>query len=869
MKRKPEAPGIPAFEDLGEKQLRGLGQQLDRLSDANGYKHGDLLRKHTDEPEALAWHLVRHGLAAAPMQSAGLLRVLADGARRWASAADVIALLRRLPDDLGTLDRGQAAKWKWTMLTPGMLANVDPLVVHAYLADPAAVLAARAELGENVRRAIDFVRLRAGEEIPADSAAEIFEFLVDRHCDSGLGGCDVPRIVDGARVERQLQDSAAVGELAGLFAAGTAWGEAVLEWVLRRVREFRPYVDTMCDRVMAGLRLARLADVIYLFGDGIWSARTLLQVLDARGDAPAQLFAAADRLAREGLAPFKVAAAQVPEKKEPRGSSGGYEDDEDDEEDGGGDDEDYGDDEGEYDAELDGGDEEEDEDDEIEAVEPGPDDDHVRGLAEALVIVGIERLGQQAAPAELDVHFTLARVYESEQAYIGRLRGVLTRLGPARAHAVVRRVLEQRFWFGRAAAIADIHFDAGLVREVLARIDQGDYGVDVGLMAVCDAVTVPLVAEQALRAPGEKHAAAWQEALLELLARASAAGEAWPPAWDEYIHLERVRFSSGQSKVEPVLAMLGRLPLARHEQVLRTNMRRCAEEPWRLCHCLRADTPPALMEEVFAAVLAERKSVKSGTLAGSMTKLGMAPVEPLLRAFGATPAENMLMKELERALEWKAFERFKESLGRPIETKEQELRRLADALPGPKVRVYRLTRGEDAPGDEAVGRIGGEPRGVASPPEHGGEPMTHVITLDLALLPELGSEYPEARALSLYLPDPDQGEAHEDGELVWTREDELGRADGSTDGAAALIVEGFDVPAAIFAGDVEGDLKRVRQLLYSSSGYALGGPLWLQDGDEGLDPDFLLQFDESLCHINLGDMGVMYVFGGSISWQCH
>ena len=48
-----------------------------------------------------------------------------------------------------------------------------------------------------------------------------------------------------------------------------------------------------------------------------------------------------------------------------------------------------------------------------------------------------------------------------------------------------------------------------------------------------------------------------------------------------------------------------------------------------------------------------------------------------------------------------------------------------------------------------------------------------------------------------------------------------------------------------------------------------GGPLWLQEGDEGVDPGFVMQFDEGLCSINLGDMGVMYVFDSGITWQCH
>ena len=87
--------------------------------------------------------------------------------------------------------------------------------------------------------------------------------------------------------------------------------------------------------------------------------------------------------------------------------------------------------------------------------------------------------------------------------------------------------------------------------------------------------------------------------------------------------------------------------------------------------------------------------------------------------------------------------------------------------------------------------------------------------------------------------------------------------------AAAIEVEAFEVPRAIFGEGCEGELLQVRRIVYSSQGYALGEPLWLQGDDEGFDPDFLFQFDEGLCHINLGDSGVMYVFGRSIVWQCH
>ncbi|MEZ4453864.1 MAG: hypothetical protein R3B09_30690 [Nannocystaceae bacterium] len=229
------------------------------------------------------------------------------------------------------------------------------------------------------------------------------------------------------------------------------------------------------------------------------------------------------------------------------------------------------------------------------------------------------------------------------------------------------------------------------------------------------------------------------------------------------------------------------------------------------------------------------------------------------------------MREIERALDAAAFEAFKASLGGPIETRDQELRRLAAGLPGPKTWIYLLRRAERPPTADEVGRIGGRPRGVdaSAVPEGGDEAMTHVITLDLARMPGLAGVPRGARSVSLYLPDPEYGEDHESGVLIWRRDDELAGDPGSIDDAYAIEVEALEVPAAIFDGRAEGDLGRVRQMVYGSPGYAGGGPLWLQDGPEGADPDFLFQFDESLCAINLGDCGVMYVVGGDVTWQCH
>jgi hypothetical protein len=146
-----------------------------------------------------------------------------------------------------------------------------------------------------------------------------------------------------------------------------------------------------------------------------------------------------------------------------------------------------------------------------------------------------------------------------------------------------------------------------------------------------------------------------------------------------------------------------------------------------------------------------------------------------------------------------------------------------------------------------------------------------VLTLDLEKTPGLAR--PGAGALALFLPEPDYGEHHESASLVWIPKEALVDAEVVSDesgGASAIEVEAIEVPEAIFDGyDLDDDRSRIRSLVYGSSGYARGGPLWLQDGEPGIDPSFLFQFDESLASINLGDCGVMYAFDGYVTWQCH
>jgi hypothetical protein len=172
--------------------------------------------------------------------------------------------------------------------------------------------------------------------------------------------------------------------------------------------------------------------------------------------------------------------------------------------------------------------------------------------------------------------------------------------------------------------------------------------------------------------------------------------------------------------------------------------------------------------------------------------------------------------------------------------------------------------------------------------------MEHLITLDLATMPGL-RELPslkQARALSLFVGSADNNSAFEPytDETVLVRLSEQDVAKGLETAATAqgepsrtFSVTPVDVPAEVFEELLYEDelealepdqaeqaqqLQELRDALYALSGRVLGEPLWMQ-GDESPRGTFILQFDESLVPMNLGDAGIMYVFTDTAFWQCH
>lgn len=197
------------------------------------------------------------------------------------------------------------------------------------------------------------------------------------------------------------------------------------------------------------------------------------------------------------------------------------------------------------------------------------------------------------------------------------------------------------------------------------------------------------------------------------------------------------------------------------------------------------------------------------------------------------------------------------------------------------VKIYILEKSVEKPAAD-LKRIGGKPLGFTAEnyPRFDGKAMQHLITLDLAAMPELATGALEGKtALALFVSDRASNNAHDpaSGEakvVLLSREDlkngELEEIpdeaeDASENEAASYKISAVDVPAAVFSGwEADEKLEALYEAIHNSA-YAGGEPTFIQS--EEFDGQFVFQFDEQLIKTQLGDSGVMYVFADAAFWE--
>ena len=223
----------------------------------------------------------------------------------------------------------------------------------------------------------------------------------------------------------------------------------------------------------------------------------------------------------------------------------------------------------------------------------------------------------------------------------------------------------------------------------------------------------------------------------------------------------------------------------------------------------------------------------------------------------------------------------------------------------PRLLVHYLQQGEALQQPENFNYVGGPALGLSleNQPKYAqnNEVMQQVLCLDLAAFPQLELTLKQDyRAVAVYVYNPSMNDAYQPfsghSKMVFLTEAQVAQGfyEGNPEQEAlpchALLATPIEVPLSAFyqqnEDDYEADeeaeeqepgpssaqeakelLAEIYKLLYRAPGILGGEPMWLQYEEH--DGEFILQCDEQLIDINLGDMGVMYVFRDTAFWQCH
>lgn len=198
------------------------------------------------------------------------------------------------------------------------------------------------------------------------------------------------------------------------------------------------------------------------------------------------------------------------------------------------------------------------------------------------------------------------------------------------------------------------------------------------------------------------------------------------------------------------------------------------------------------------------------------------------------------------------------------------VRRLAAACGQPLTeRIYALVRVDEPTATPR--RTAARPLGLAAEdwPSVDGEPMEHVLTLDLAAMPELrarGDFGADVAAVAVFISNRADNEAYTAGsgliEIVPLDGEQL--AAGHAEEGASYEVVALDVPEGLFGDDAA--LGELRTAVRRLEARALGAPMFIQSQEDGAD-DFLVQLSDAFVPgLNCGD-GELYVFGSDGWWE--
>lgn len=730
---------------------------------------------------------------------------------------------------------------------PGWPHAIDEWVCHEYARDKEA-FADWTKLPAHSKVGVAFVMARAGEDraLWGDLLAPAFDDLVKRHVREHGVGERIWWWVDGELQEAQLaerlpekqhrrQPLPRFYELIELFGDRKKWAKAVLRETMKHTKKER---RVPWESARDGLHLATKEQLVTLLEESGYEAAVEDVFLEVRDDDADFLEALATSVERgRGKIVALCAAKKRLDACEPIS-----------------------------DALLD-------------AIQLDVSSYSSQWIDQRIHQLPFEDI--KHVPAYVD---TIVDFREMRQGYTNAALTfeVFERLTPEMQRAKIEAALDSQY--GKTAAVPFLSYfdDVALWKRGIDAVAEAEDRSErsVNGLAMLPSAALPLLIDAHADA-SKQMKEIFHRAALGVMACMSDAGDTWDAEHDALVRtdlpLERYQYEYGRRFIAKIVH---RLPVERAEPVLlrMLDVRR-PKAFGRAFRFIGSHPTRTVVEHAIRGLLELESDLGDAqdVLEGLRSLDDTRSVVKWLLQNGAGESLHRTFETAVGHQEWpKLQEELKNEGVEELEPLDEigKLQRLAQkAKTGSKTRIYALRTKDEPPAEGSLNRRYGVPPGIGADrwPMFEGEPMEHLFTIDLDAV-GLKNTLDGARTLSVFCFNPDLNEAYTPDSgwaaVVTSKAEQLAAAVEPPDDVETRAARGFDVVAVDVPSEVFWEQSDVRKALYGLGAWVGTGPIWLQD-DQSPGSRFVMQFDERFIAMNLGDMGVMYVFEDTAFWQCH
>jgi antitoxin component YwqK of YwqJK toxin-antitoxin module len=849
--------GLPEKLVADRKKLTKLAAKVAKGKDR--YKKQDALGEAVDYGQrgALALHLWREGVLDLPKEPE--LFELVRGEAHAMSGEELMRLLAQV----------ELTKDTYSAHIPQWPSDLDELVVEVFARDPGPIEAGWRELPSAAKRGVGFVLARFGKDVRKE-LGDLSELLAKKHAESAIQErlrwparppempAD-PFRPDEVRLFDWQLPTPAFDDFLALYGSKERFAEKLLEIAKERVKN--PLTTPIYfSTYKPAIERAAVEDLAALVRGGSlhqWTAaHTEAALLKWRSDGAEALTTVALAIDDHGLRKWPAVCCAIVKRAE-EGLP--------------------------VDERL------------VDALVLPAETPSLGWVEQRIGKLPLEDLKRDPAWIDSAVDFANDPELGTEPNFetMRIVYRALRVLPEATVKRLVERTLESQYGKTHAAPYLHLVNDPVLWERAIEVMEKEEsvrmHQVALGL-AHLPIAALPILEAAWKRATKKDVKASVHRAIVGVLARAASRGETWDPRWDELVQMEVEAASYDYPYVGALLRkVVHRLPTERAEKVLLRELDPKRPKSFARAMTLVASHPTeAVLRAAFRGLLVAEERIASEDQHPMGPAMSAIPdvaawVKWLLKKGAGSKLAGVFESAVGGTDKYKALKASLESDG--VETakvldKVDQLVALAKRELGASVGepIYLLRRFDAPPKELAplgLNRIGGLPPGVTADewPTCGDEPMVHLFTLDLATMPELRQQLGGKRTFSFFMASPEMNEAYEPGNeqtaVVMLDDAQVGSEGEAPEDTVVRDTQYFEpvrveVPSRVFfAGG--GELYKA---IYGAHARVLGDPIWLQSEEDG-GGTFVMQLDEGFVDVNLGDMGVLYVYEDGGFWQCH